>query len=282
MGRVFVSYRRRETQHIAGRLSDWLENRLGQTKVFMDVESLEPGVDFGEAIAAAVASCDVLIVLIGKAWTTMTDNAGRRRLDDPDDFIVLEVSAALQRGIRVVPVLVDGASMPHRDELPASLQGLARRHAVRIDHETFRSDVDPLLDTVERILAAAPLREQPISLLRDEPTPPPGSLSHTPDPTPTVPPPQVRSGGLTHEDVHNVAFSKPPAGKRGYNEDEVDAFLDAVEATLAEVGTMSLKATDVKNVAFAKPPIGKRGYNEDEVDEFLDLVVAEMTRRGMT
>ena len=79
-----------------------------------------------------------------------------------------------------------------------------------------------------------------------------------------------------------MAFSKPPAGKRGYNEDEVDAFLDAVEATLAEVGTMSLKATDVENVAFAKPPIGKRGYNEDEVDEFLDLVVAEMTRRGMT
>ena len=149
---VFISYRREETRHIAGRLADRLTERLGSTRVFMDVETIEPGVDFAASIARGVASCDVLIALIGPTWSTIVDRRGRRRLDDPDDFVVLEIQAALERGIRVIPVLVDGAVMPDRDDLPEGLQGLARRNAVRLDHETFRSDVAPLLDAVEPIL----------------------------------------------------------------------------------------------------------------------------------
>jgi TolA-binding protein len=94
----------------------------------------------------------VLIALIGPTWSTITDRRGRRRLDDPDDFVLHEIRAALEREIRVIPVLVDGAVMPDRYDLPEGLQGLARRNAVRLDHETFRSDVTTLLDAVERIL----------------------------------------------------------------------------------------------------------------------------------
>jgi hypothetical protein len=115
----------------------------------MDVDTVEPGVDFAAAIAREVASCDILIALIGPTWSTIVDRRGRRRLDDPDDFVVLEIRAALERDIRVIPVLVDGAVMPDRDDLPKDLQGLARRNAVRLDHETFRSDVTSLLNAVE-------------------------------------------------------------------------------------------------------------------------------------
>lgn len=159
---VFLSYRREETRHIAGRLADRLTERLGSTRVFMDVDTIEPGVDFAAAIAREVASCDVLIALIGPTWSTIADTRGQRKLDDPDDFVVLEIRTALEREIRVIPVLVDGAVMPDRCDLPEGLQSLARRNAVRLDHETFRIDVVPLLNAVEQILPThAPKAAEP-------------------------------------------------------------------------------------------------------------------------
>ncbi len=149
----FPQLPKRGDAHIAGRLADRLTERLGSTQVFMDVDTVEPGADFATAIAREIASCDVLIALIGPTWSSITDRRGRRRLDDPDDFVVLEIRAALERGIRVIPVLVDSAVMPDRDDLPDGLQGLARRNAVRLDHETFRSDVATLLDAVEQALS---------------------------------------------------------------------------------------------------------------------------------
>ena len=149
---VFLSYRREETRHLAGRLADRLTERLGSTRVFMDVDAIEPGVDFAAAIAREVASCDVLIALIGPTWSTITDRQERRRLDDPDDFVVLEIQAALERDIHVIPVLADGAVMPDQYDLPEGLRGLTRRHTIRLDHETFRSDIGPLLEAVERML----------------------------------------------------------------------------------------------------------------------------------
>jgi hypothetical protein len=140
-GRVFLSYRREESRHAAGRIAD----RIGPDRVFMDVDTIEPGLDFARAIIEAVSSCAVLLALIGPGWLSAADRAGRRRLDDPDDFVVLEVATALDRGIRVVPVLLDGARMPTRDDLPEPLHPLTRRQSVRIDHETFSSDVAALL-----------------------------------------------------------------------------------------------------------------------------------------
>jgi DivIVA domain-containing protein len=88
--------------------------------------------------------------------------------------------------------------------------------------------------------------------------------------------PSTTGRTLTAEQVRNVAFSKPPLGKRGYNEDEVDALLDLVEAALQDPTRRTLTSEQVRNVAFSKPPFGKRGYNEDEVDEFLGLVEEQL------
>jgi hypothetical protein len=151
-GRIFISYRRSDAQHIAGRLFDRLETRFGSGNVFMDVDSIEPGMDYGEAIDEAVSSCDVLLAVIGSKWINAVDEHNRRRLDDPDDLVVLEIATALQRDVRVIPVLVDGAPPPRRDDLPGALAPLARRHAVRLDHTLFNPAVADLLAALDRAL----------------------------------------------------------------------------------------------------------------------------------
>jgi hypothetical protein len=108
----FVSYRRRESSHLAGRLYDRLADRFGESQAFIDVDAIEPGVDFAEEIGRAVAACRVLLAVIGPDWLTITDEEGRRRLDDPGDFVRLEIGAALARDVRVIPILVEGAQMP--------------------------------------------------------------------------------------------------------------------------------------------------------------------------
>ena len=153
-GGIFVSYRRQETSHLAGRLYDRLADRFGESQVFIDVDAIEPGVDFAEEIFRAVAACKVLLAIIGPAWLTATDERGGRRLDDPDDIVRLEIEAALARGVRVIPILVEGAVMPTRQDLPESLAGLTRRNALVIRHESFRYDAGRLVTAIERVLAA--------------------------------------------------------------------------------------------------------------------------------
>jgi TIR domain len=121
MAQIFISYRRQETRHLAGRLYDRLADRFGEDRIFMDVDSIEPGVDFSDAIQQAIGSSDVLLALIGPDWLTATDQDGRRRLDDPDDIVRLEVEAALECGVRVIPVLAEGATMP-RGRVSASVE----------------------------------------------------------------------------------------------------------------------------------------------------------------
>jgi hypothetical protein len=153
-GDIFISYRRQEGSHLAGRLSDRLADRFGEGQVFIDVDTIEPGVDFAEEIFRAVAACKVLLVVIGPAWLTAADERGRR-LDDPDDIVRLEIEAALDRGVRVIPILTEGAVMPTPYDLPESLAGLARRNALPIRHESFRSDAGRLITAIEPVLSAA-------------------------------------------------------------------------------------------------------------------------------
>jgi hypothetical protein len=126
----------------------------------MDIDTLQPGVDFVEAIEQAVDSCQALIVVIGREWLTIHDAAGHRRLDDPADFVRLELESALARNIRVIPVLVQDAPMPRADELPPSLARLARRNAIELSDARWAYDVDRLAHTIQEILgeeaAAAP------------------------------------------------------------------------------------------------------------------------------
>ena len=153
-GGIFVSYRREETGPVAGRLSDRLAERFGKSHVFMDVDAIQPGEDFAEVILRAVAACAVLLAIIGPSWLTAAGDRGSRRLEDPQDLMRLEIQAALTRGVRVIPILVEGAVMPAPDDLPDSLAGLARRNALRIRHESFPADAGRLMAAVEQVLAS--------------------------------------------------------------------------------------------------------------------------------
>ncbi|HEX5680244.1 MAG TPA: PASTA domain-containing protein [Desulfobacterales bacterium] len=158
---IFISYRREDTAGHAGRIFDRLRATFGRDKVFMDVTAIEPGVDFVEAIDRAVGSCDVLLVIIGKQWLNCHDAAGRNRLDDPKDFIRLETATALRRNIRVIPVLVQGATMPGEDDLPDDLKKLARRQATEISDTHWDASFEQLIETLENVLTQAPTPAQP-------------------------------------------------------------------------------------------------------------------------
>ena len=131
-----------------------LAARLGEDQVFMDVDTIAPGLDFAEVITQAVSTCQVLLAVIGPGWVAATDEDGQRRLEDPDDIVRLEIAAALERDIRVIPILVEGAVMPRGQQLPENLVRLARRNAVGLRHESFRADADRLLAVIEPILRA--------------------------------------------------------------------------------------------------------------------------------
>jgi len=167
-GGVFISYRRQESSGITGRLYDRLAARFGDAQVFMDVDTIALGVDFTQVIAQAVSNCTVLLAVIGPGWLAATDEDGQRRLDDPDDIVSLEIQTALERDIRVIPILVEGAVMPRRQQLPEELAGLARRNAHVLRHESFRPDADRLLEAIEPILAspgASPAASDPAQVV---------------------------------------------------------------------------------------------------------------------
>jgi hypothetical protein len=154
-GKIFISYRREDSSAAAGRIYDRLSGRFSSNRIFIDVDKIAPGVDFVTAIEQSIGSCDVLISVVGKRWLTATDEDQKRRLDDTDDFVRLEIATALKRGIRVIPVLVDGASMPRSGDLPDELKSLVRLQALKVSQDRFRSDSEPLIAAVEQALKQA-------------------------------------------------------------------------------------------------------------------------------
>jgi hypothetical protein len=155
LGRIFMSYRREETAYAAGWLYDRLRERFGAGQIFKDVDTIQPGEDWVEKINYAVGSCDVLLALIGDRWLTAADADGKRRIDDPEDFVRLEVEAALVRNVLVVPILVDGARMPSIGDLPPSIAMLVRRQALELSPSRFDSDLSRLLRVLDSTLADA-------------------------------------------------------------------------------------------------------------------------------
>lgn len=153
MSLIFISYRRGESAGYAGRLHESLERRLGDGAVFRDVDGLEPGQDFVDAIAARLRDCRACLILIGREWLDVTDDSGRRRLSQPNDYVRLEIEAALARtDLVVVPLLVEGITMPSVDELPDTIRALSRRHAMSLRDETWDADVDRLIPTLEKAI----------------------------------------------------------------------------------------------------------------------------------
>jgi hypothetical protein len=154
--RVFVSYRREDASGHAGRLYDLLAAHYGPEHVFMDIDAIPLGSEFRAAIDRAVSSCDVLIALIGRGWVGAADSAGRRRLDDPDDFVRREIESALAHEVVVVPTCVQGAAMPSPDELPASLAPLAGRQGFDLRDAAWQDDVGRLVRRLEHAAAGQP------------------------------------------------------------------------------------------------------------------------------
>ena len=159
-GQIFISYRRDDSSAWAGRLGDRLSNQFPSNQIFMDVDSVELGEDFVNTIEKTVGSCDVLIAVIGNGWLISRD--GKRRLENSEDYVRIEIATALERDIRLIPVLVDGASMPQPGDLPDDLKALARRNALQLSHDRFRTDSDRLASAVGRALekTAAERRER--------------------------------------------------------------------------------------------------------------------------
>src|SRR5271166_6751949 len=160
-GQIFISYRREQSGWWAGRLYDRLCRDFDRSQIFMDIDTIALGADFVDSIETTVAKCDLLIALIGNNWLTSKDDQGERRLDNPEDFVRIEIATALKRGIRVIPVLVDGALMPQSRDLPDDLKALVRRNALQLSHDRFRTDSERLASAVERALekTAAERRE---------------------------------------------------------------------------------------------------------------------------
>ena len=149
---IFLSYRREDAAPYARLLQRELKERFPDARVFMDLDSIEAGLDFAELIGRAVDSCAVLVALIGRQWVTLTDREGHRRLDNPDDYVCFEVQRALERGVRVIPVLVDGANPPGQQELPFELRKLARLNAHKLSYGSYQYDADQLFGLIQRVL----------------------------------------------------------------------------------------------------------------------------------
>ena len=152
MSGVFISYRREDTAPWAGRLYERLAHSFKRDEIFMDVDNIAPGLDFVEELDRQVGTCRALIVIIGKNWLDARNAKGERRLDNPQDFVRIELESALKRDVRIIPVLVDGATMPAPVDLPESLQRLARRNAMELTHVRFGSDVQQLEKTLRNVL----------------------------------------------------------------------------------------------------------------------------------
>lgn len=159
MPTTFISYRRDDAAGYAGRLHEALENRIGRNRVFRDVDTLEPGQDFIEAIESRLAECRVFLAMIGREWLDARDAAGRRRLDQPDDYVRLEIAKALsRREVRVIPVLIEGAAMPPVESLPDDLRALTRKQAVHLRDDAWDHDVDRLASVIADVTATSSVR----------------------------------------------------------------------------------------------------------------------------
>ena len=180
---IFISYRRDDTEGEAGRLFDDLVRSFGEDSVFMDVAGINPGIDFRKAIDDNVATCGVLLAMIGPEWVTITKSPGQRRLDDENDFVRLEIASALARNIAVIPVLVHDSKMPHPDQLPENLKDLAYRNSVEITHARWNSDVQLLTKALRQyVTSSSDTNTEPVHATVSVQLPPPNAPAEPPAP----------------------------------------------------------------------------------------------------
>jgi hypothetical protein len=149
--KIFISYRRSDTKLIVGRIFDRLKEKFGRDSVFMDIDGIPLGVDFRAHLEREVSRAHAGLVLIGNGWGDTKDEHGQRRLDNPDDFVRIEIESMIKRNIPLVPVLIDGAPLPKPEQLPQSMQPLSYRNALQLDIvRDFEAHMVRLIADLER------------------------------------------------------------------------------------------------------------------------------------
>ena len=190
---IFISYRRSDCQPQANGLHDGLTNRLRDARIFMDIDSIPAGVDFEEHIREAIDGCDVVLVMIGDNWMDMRPGTSTRRIDEPNDFVRLEIENALANPrVRTIPVLVEGAQMPDAALLPESIQKLARINAFELDDRRWKADLERITVLLEDLKKQQSPPAQPAEQGTTQPPPAAPSLGSVPaqpySPSPPPPP----------------------------------------------------------------------------------------------
>lgn len=160
-GTIFINYRKDDSSWNALALYNELQKYFSKEQIFKDFNTILPGDDFVVSIDNALRKCDVLLVIIGKSWLGMKDVEGRSRLDDPDDFVRLEIATALSRNIQVIPVLFDDTPMPRNEDLPENIRHLTRRQFVEIDSKRFEDDIRKLAEAIKKVLPDGVIRVTP-------------------------------------------------------------------------------------------------------------------------
>jgi hypothetical protein len=189
--RVFINYRRSDSGGYAGRIYDALTAHSDEWSIFMDIDAIDPGADFTEVIDESLETCDAVVAVIGRSWLQSEDSRGRRRLEHPDDFVRLELLAALDRKVRVIPVLVQGAEMPSSEDLPEALLALARRQGLELSDGRWRYDMSRLIEVLDNYhrgaRPSAPPAPEPATEPEPEPPqvePEPAEAQRQPEPAP--------------------------------------------------------------------------------------------------
>ncbi len=163
--RIFLSYRRDDSAGQSGRIRDRLVRDFGDDYLFMDVDGIPLGSDFVARLNDEVAKCDVLLAVIGRQWIDLRDASGQRRVDNPNDFVRVEISAALQRDIPLIPLLLDGTIIPARELLPDDIKGLSSRNALDVRHSAFHADMDRLVSELKQLFRTTETSSIPIYLV---------------------------------------------------------------------------------------------------------------------
>jgi hypothetical protein len=191
-GSIFINYRKDDSRWNALALYNELQKYFSKEQLFKDFNTILPGDDFVVSIENALKKCNVLLVVIGANWLTMKGEDGTRRLDDPDDFVRLEVATALSRNIQVIPVLIDTTVMPKAMDLPENMKSLSRRQFVEIDNTRFEDDVRKLAEAIKKVL-------------EDEPTPEPERIDIIVDPDPML----NKNNNNNNNNNRNVTLPRP-------------------------------------------------------------------------
>ncbi len=154
--KIFISYGRSDSRDISGRICDRLRSALGESSVFMDVDDLPLGRHFPDYLRQEVENCHAFLAVIGDSWLTATDEDGKRRLDDPDDFVRIEIESALKRPIPLIPVLVGEKPMPAIKDLRAELRELSFRNGFELRSKKFNADMGELLERLRKVVDTRP------------------------------------------------------------------------------------------------------------------------------